>query len=120
MSNPGFPGPEGSIRFIVSVPSCASSPRKSWRSCPEGVRFEAAFRLACGERFSHVHFDIVREHADQEVGADPRLAAVADQANLEVGRLHRPERPLDSSQPFVGQDEVGADIRSPGTLVRTT
>ena len=25
-SNPGFPGPEGSIRFIAGVPSCVSSP----------------------------------------------------------------------------------------------
>ena len=49
-SNPGFPGPEGSIRFIASVPSCASSPRKSWTSSPELVRLAAAFRLACGER----------------------------------------------------------------------
>ena len=58
MSNPGFPGPEGSIRFIVSVPSCASSPRKSWRSCPEGVRFEAAFRLACGDRSAFVNAEV--------------------------------------------------------------
>ena len=49
-SNPGFPGSEGLIRFIVSAPSCASSPRKSWTSLPELVRFEAAFRLACDER----------------------------------------------------------------------
>ena len=49
-SNPGFSGPEGSIRFIVSVPSCASSLRKSWTTFPERVRLAAIFRLACGER----------------------------------------------------------------------
>ena len=48
-SDPGFPGPEGLIRFIVSVPSCASSPRKSWTALPEFVRLAVAFRLACGE-----------------------------------------------------------------------
>ena len=51
-SNPGFPGSEGSIRFIVSVPSCSSSPRKSWTSCPELVRLAVTFRLACGERLA--------------------------------------------------------------------
>ena len=42
--------PEGSIRFIVSVPSCANNPRKLWTALPERVRLAAAFRLACGER----------------------------------------------------------------------
>ena len=42
--------PGGSIRFIVSVPRCASSPRKPWTALPELVRLAAAFRLACGER----------------------------------------------------------------------
>ena len=46
--NPGFPGPTGLIRFIVRVPSCARSPRKSWTVLPERVRFADAFRLACG------------------------------------------------------------------------
>ena len=69
-SNPGFPGPEGSIRFIVSVPSCASSPRKSWTALPERVRLADALRPACGERSAHVHCDVVRKHANQEVGAD--------------------------------------------------
>ena len=36
-SNPGFPGPEGSIRFIVGVLSCPSNTRKSW----------TVFRSAC-------------------------------------------------------------------------
>ena len=60
-----------------------------------------------GERVAHILFDIVREHADQEVGADPRLEAVADRADLEVGRLHRPERPLDPAQSLVGFDDGG-------------
>ena len=49
-SNPGFPSPDGSMRFIVRVPSCRSNPRKSWTALPDSLRLVAAFRRACGER----------------------------------------------------------------------
>ena len=42
-SDPGFPDPDGSMRFIVRVPSCRSNPRKSWTALPDRVR------LATGE-----------------------------------------------------------------------
>ena len=54
-----------------------------------------------------MHFDMVGEHADQEVGSDPGHATVMDGADFEVGRLHRPERPLDPAQALVCLDDVG-------------
>ena len=43
-----------------------------------------------------MHLDIVREHADQEVGADPQLEAVAYRADLQVPKLppHLGKAPL--------------------------
>ena len=37
-SNPGFPGLDGSMRFIVRVPSCRSNPRKSWTTWTDHAR----------------------------------------------------------------------------------
>ena len=96
MSNPGFTGPEGSIRFIVSVPSCASSPQKSWAASPELVRFVADFRLACGFATG--------EPRTGPSSSSKSIAAVADRAGLEVGRPHRPECPLDSTQSLLCLD----------------
>ena len=57
-----------------------------------------------GGRFAHVHVDIVREHADQEVGADPR--------RWRMGRIWRSDaliaRNALSTRPnLVGQHDVG-------------
>lgn len=93
------------------APRCLNRSRKSWAVRPERVRFAAAFRRTCGERATfatglpgravlvveqwrrehlpHVHFYMMRKHADQEVGSDPTLEA-ADWADLEVGRLYHP------------------------------
>ena len=45
-SNPGFPCPDGSIRFVLRVPSCRSSPRKSRTAIPDRVRLVATCRRA--------------------------------------------------------------------------
>jgi hypothetical protein len=53
------------------------------------------------QRLAHVPFDIVSEHAQEHVRADPIGRLVKDRSDLEVDCLGTAERPLDIRKLFV-------------------
>ena len=65
---------------------------------------EAVLEQDGGERLSHVPFEVVGEHAQEDVGTDPVGAAVVDGADLEVERLHAAEGGLHRGEGLVGAD----------------
>ena len=56
---------------------------------------------------AHVPFDVVGEHAQEDVRAHPVGLAVVDRAHLQVDRLERAKRPLDVGQRLVVAHAVG-------------
>ena len=54
----------------------------------------------------HVPGDVVRDHPQEHVGADPGFGAVPDRADVQVG-VERAEGPLDLGQGLVGRDDFG-------------
>ena len=51
--------------------------------------------------FAHVPFDVVGEHAEKEVGADPVRGAMVDGTDPQTDRLDRSKYPLHARQRFV-------------------
>ena len=58
------------------------------------------------KRAAHVPLDVVGEHAEEDVGADPAFEAVVDGAHLEIDGLVAAERPFDPAQALVGPDRL--------------
>ena len=56
------------------------------------------------ERLAHVPFEIVGEHAQEDMGADAIAGIVEDRPDFEIDRLGAAEGPLDMGQAFVGGD----------------
>ena len=59
------------------------------------------------EAVVHVPGDVVRQHPQEHVRADPGLGAVADRADVQVG-IEGAERPLDLGEGLVGGDHLAA------------
>src|SRR5262249_6225490 len=56
---------------------------------------------------THVPFDVVREHAEQDVSAYALLLAVMDWTDVELGGLQAAKGSLDVRQALVGTDHIG-------------
>src|SRR5690242_10822123 len=59
-----------------------------------------------GEAMAHVPFDIVGEHAEEDVGTDAVAEAVVDGTNLEIDGLDRAKGALDLAEALVGPHAV--------------
>ncbi len=110
--------------------------RKLCTGSPSSVFFAAAFRLAAGEtlalvalvvveqhrreRPAHVPFEIIGQHAEENMGAHARADPVMDRADLDVDGLQAAEGALDTSEALVGQHGPSPSSVSAGRLVRRT
>ena len=73
------------------------------------------------ERLAHVPFDMIGEHAQQDVGAHARRGPMEDRPQMEIDGLERAERALDLGQALVGADGCGGieSCRLAGWCART-
>ena len=72
------------------------------------------------EAVLHVPADVVRQHPQEHVRADPVLGAVPDGPDVQVG-IEGPEGALHLGQGLVGGDDAAAvQARRASTLVRST
>ena len=74
------------------------------RACCLGPLFVVVSEEHRRKRPLHVEGDVVGQHRQEHVRADPHLAAVADRADVEVG-VERAKSPLDSGEGLVGRDD---------------
>ena len=63
------------------------------------------------QRLAHVPFEIVGEHAQQHVGADPIGQAVVDRSDLEIDRLDGPEGAFGLAQTLVDPHDIAGRER---------
>jgi hypothetical protein len=66
-----------------------------------------------GPRLAQVPLDIVTEHAEKHVGADPRLDPVVHRPDLQIDRFHGEKRLLYPREILVGSDGVFGAHRVP-------
>ena len=59
-------------------------------------------------------FEVVAEHAQEDVGAHPLGQPVVDRADMEVDGLDRADGPLDQAEGFVAPDRGGVVERGGG------
>ena len=69
---------------------------------------------------AHVPFDVVGEHAQEDMRAHPVAGVVVDGTHLEVHGLEAAEGTLDGTQALVGAHGLRGIQSASGTLVRTT
>src|SRR6476660_9284227 len=112
----------------VKVASSASSDWKLWTGRPSAVRLVAALRRAASERcagvtmedraaaasaqrLAHVPLEIIGEHAQQHVGADPIGQAVVDRSDLKIDGLDGPKGAFGLAQALVDPHDITCSER---------
>jgi hypothetical protein len=71
-------------------------------------------------RLAHVPFDVVSEHAQEDMRADTALQTLVDGTDVQVDDFHQTKRPLHSASALLLRTASAEVICFFGTLVRMT